>query len=96
MPTVQFTFHEITQRKKMEELIFQSKQDWEDTFHTITDMITIHDKDFNIIYANKAAIKTLNLPSLGGNNKVYKCFKYYHGTECPPEGCPSCKCLKTG
>jgi PAS domain S-box-containing protein len=94
-PAVQFAFHEISEHKKMEELIFQSKQDWEETFHTITDMITVHDKDFNIIYANRAALEALKLPAPGGN-ALYKCFKYYHGTECPPEGCPSCDCLKTG
>lgn len=94
-PAVQFTFHEISKRKKMEALIFQSKQDWEETFHTITDMITVHDKDFNIIYANKAAQDILSLPPVD-NAAVYKCFKYYHGTKCPPDGCPSCSCLKTG
>ncbi|MCK5504927.1 MAG: PAS domain-containing protein [Thermodesulfovibrionia bacterium] len=93
--TIQFTLYEITSRKEMEELFFQSRQDWEETFHTITDMITVHDKDFNIIYANKAAKKILKLPVLGGN-KVHKCFKYYHGAKCPPDGCPSCDCLKTG
>lgn len=93
-PAVHFTFHEITKRKKMEELIVQSKQDWEDTFHAITDMITIHDKDFNIIYANKAAQKILNLPAIEDNTLI-KCFKFYHGTERPPDGCPSCNCLVT-
>lgn len=94
-PTVQFTLRDITKQKKMEELILQSKQDWEETFHAITDMITIHDRDFNIIYANKSAEKALKLPPLGGNTPR-RCFKYYHGTECPPDGCPSCNCLKTG
>ncbi len=94
-PAVQFSFRAIGKRKKMEEIILQSKQDWEDTFHTITDMITVHDKDFNIIYANKTARDLLQLPSDSGN-MIHKCFQYYHGTECPPEGCPSCDCLKTG
>ncbi|RJQ53847.1 MAG: PAS domain-containing sensor histidine kinase [Nitrospiraceae bacterium] len=94
-PAIQFSLYEITKRKKMEELLFQSKHDWENTFHAITDIVTIHDKDFNIIYANKAAHTILNLPSLTANN-VQKCFKFYHGTKCPPEGCPSCNCLKTG
>ncbi len=92
---VQFTFHEISKRKKMEELVFQSKQDWEETFHTITDMITVHDKDFNIIYSNRAAREALKLPASLGSG-LHKCFKYYHGTQCPPDGCPSCNCLKTG
>jgi len=84
---------DITERKKAEELILQSKQDWENTFNTITDMITVHDKNYNIIRANKAAEKILGLPFLAGENK---CFKFYHGTDKPLDGCPSCSCLDTG
>ncbi len=84
---------DITERKKTEEILLQSKQDWENTFNTITDMITVHDKDYNIIRANKAAEKLLGLPFLVGENK---CFKYYHGAENPLPGCPSCSCLNTG
>jgi PAS domain S-box-containing protein/putative nucleotidyltransferase with HDIG domain len=74
--------------------LIQSKQDWEDTFNTITDMITIHDKDFNIIHANKAAEKILGLPLL--QEIKAKCFKYYHGKDKPMEASPICDCLKTG
>jgi signal transduction histidine kinase len=80
--------------KKFNETSALNRQDWTGIFNTITDMITIHDKDFNIIDANAAALKNLNLPSPGSNTA--KCFKYYHGTGCPPEGCPSCECVKTG
>lgn len=93
-PAVQFTLYNITKRKKLESELFQSKHDWESTFHAITDVITLHDKNFNIIYANKAANKTLNLPTIN-TDKVHKCFSYYHGTKCPPDGCPSCNCLIT-
>jgi PAS domain S-box-containing protein len=93
-PAIQFSMYNISRRIEMEELILQSKLDWEEIFHAITDMITLHDKDFNIIYANEAAKQRLNLPSL--ESEVQKCFKYYHGTPCPPDGCPSCGCLKTG
>jgi len=86
---------DISVRKKMESIILQSKLDWEDTFDTITDMITIHDKDFNIIHANKAAKEILKLPSLEVT-KAIKCYQYYHGTDCPPENCLSCGCLTTG
>jgi len=86
---------DISDRKKMESYILQSKLDWEDTFDTITDMITIHDKDFNIIRANKAAKEILKLPSLEVT-KAIKCYEYYHGTDCPPENCLSCACLTTG
>jgi len=47
-----------------EEDIYQSKKDWEDCFESITDMITIHDQDYNIIRANKAAKALLKLPAL--------------------------------
>ncbi|MBI5664848.1 MAG: diguanylate cyclase [Nitrospirae bacterium] len=84
---------DITDRKKVSEAILQSIQDWEDTFNSITDMITIHDRDFNIIRANNAAEKILGLPFLLPGTK---CYKYYHGKDDPMTGCPSCDCLKTG
>lgn len=86
---------DITERKKTEELLYQSQREWENTFNTINDMITVHDKDFSIIRANKAAEKILGLPFLE-KTPDSKCFKYYHGTDEPPEGCPSCQCLTTG
>ncbi|UCH80303.1 MAG: PAS domain-containing protein [Nitrospiraceae bacterium] len=85
---------EISELKKKAYSIFKSTDDWGNIFHSVTDMITIHDKNFNIIFANAAAEKNLKLPNL--TTKEIKCFKYYHGTVCPPEGCPSCICLKTG
>jgi PAS domain S-box-containing protein len=84
---------DISDRKQMENQILQSKLDWEDTFNTITDMITIHDKDFNIIRANKAAADTLGLPVLG-SGKV-KCHQFYHGQDNPPDNCLSCDCFET-
>jgi PAS domain S-box-containing protein len=91
---VVLVFSDITQRRKAEALILQSKRDWEDTFNTISDMITIHDKDFNIIRANRAAEKMLGLPVL--ETSKAECFRFYHGTDKPPERCPSCRCLITG
>jgi PAS domain S-box-containing protein len=85
---------DISERKKAEAQIFQIKQDWEDTFNTITDMITIHDANFDIIRANTSAQKILGLPFL--ESAKAKCYAFYHGTECPPAECPSCQSLKTG
>ncbi len=78
---------------RTDELIFQSVYSWEDTFNNITDMITVHDRDFNIIHANRAAEKILGLPFLKSRNA--KCYQLYHGESTPPKGCPSCECLKT-
>ena len=57
-------------------------------------IITFHDKDFNIISANKVAKEMLGLPSLIGNE--VKCYKYYHGKDSPPKQCPSFTCLLSG
>ncbi|MBI5056115.1 MAG: PAS domain-containing protein [Nitrospirae bacterium] len=80
--------------RRADQLILQSILNWEETFNNITDMITIHDKDYNIIHANKAAEKILGLSFLNGAKA--KCYKHYHGEGSPPTGCPSCQCLKTG
>jgi transcriptional regulator with PAS, ATPase and Fis domain len=90
--------HSLVSRMKKEhqradELIRQSIYSWEETFNNITDMITIHDKDFNIIHANKAAEDILELPLLKSDKA--KCYEHYHGESKPPEGCPSCMCLDT-
>jgi PAS domain S-box-containing protein len=88
-------YHDITERKRAEDAIFLSKKDWEECFDSITDMITIHDSDYNIIRTNKAAKVLLKFPALAGHLKL-KCFSFYHGTDAPPSGCPSCDCLKSG
>jgi signal transduction histidine kinase/HAMP domain-containing protein len=91
---------EIEERVEIAKKLHESKQDWENTFNTLTDMITVHDKDFNIIRSNNEAKKILDLPMFTEMPKIkkgdVKCFKRYHGTDAPPEGCPSCDCLKTG
>ena len=79
-----------TADKYSEELILQALLDWEDSFNT---MVTVHDKDFNIIRANKSAERIFGVPFSKIANT--KCYKNYHGKERPPEGCPSCECLKT-
>ena len=84
---------DISERKKMENQILQSKYDWEDTFNTIPDMITVHDMDFNIVTANKSAQKILGLPIL--DSLQVKCHTYIHGKNQPPADCPSCNCLDT-
>jgi PAS domain S-box-containing protein len=86
---------EIIERKRAEEAIAVAMNDWKNTFDTVTDMITIHDKDFNIVSANKAARALLGLQMLE-EMPFAKCFRFYHGTEKPPSGCASCESLQTG
>jgi len=70
---------DVTERKKMEEALVQSKQDWEDVFDSITDMITVYDKDRAIVRANRAA--SANLSLLQG--EALRCSVAGGGTEQP-------------
>ncbi|RJQ16107.1 MAG: HD domain-containing protein [Nitrospiraceae bacterium] len=76
------------------ELLLISRLDWENTFDTIPDIITVHDRDFNIIRANMSARKALKLPASGLSGAI-KCYKYYHSKNSPPDNCQSCDCLRT-
>jgi diguanylate cyclase (GGDEF)-like protein/PAS domain S-box-containing protein len=84
----------FTDLKKLQDLLSQGKKEWEETFDSINDAITIHDRDFNVIRANKAAEKILGLPFLEILGQ--KCYRLYHGSDCLPDDCPSCMALKTG
>jgi PAS domain S-box-containing protein len=82
-------------RQSTDKLLHDIKGDWENVFESITDMVTVHDKDFNIIRANKAAREGLGLPAIELAGKL-QCYRFYHGTDCPPERCPSCAVAVTG
>ncbi len=79
---------------RMEEQIMQSAHDWESTFDSISDMITIHDRDCNILAANKAAKEFFKLPVI--QSLTHKCHKYFHGSDSQPGDCPGRQCIKTG
>jgi two-component system, LuxR family, sensor kinase FixL len=87
-------FRDITERKRAEEAILRATNEWENTFDSINDVITIHDLDFNILHANKAALTTFGLNSQEIIGK--KCYQIYHHKEYPPDYCPGCQILKTG
>lgn len=90
-----FVQHYLDVREQADAALRQAKDDWESTFNSLTDMVTIQDKDFNILRANNSASQMLSL-DLPENHAPAKCFRYYHGTEKPPECCASCKSLETG
>ncbi|MCL7487209.1 MAG: PAS domain S-box protein [Desulfobulbaceae bacterium] len=85
---------DVTRQKELVEELAGAKEHWEEIFNTISDAITIHDKDFNIIQANNAAVEILGRSM--EDILRQKCFQSYHGTNGPPMACPSCATLKTG
>ncbi|HHT9150889.1 MAG TPA: ATP-binding protein [Candidatus Wujingus californicus] len=74
-------------------VIENSKNDWENTFDAIDDLISIHDTDFNVIRANKAVANKFNMDIRDIIGK--KCYKIFHGTDEPLKTCPDSKTLNT-
>lgn len=85
-PGVTLIIKDITERKKTERKMIQTAREWETTFDSITDMISIHDKDFNIIKINKAFAEFLQDKPEKFIGK--KCYEIIHGAKKPHPNCP--------
>jgi PAS domain S-box-containing protein len=83
----------ITDIQKALGEVSRSKKEWQDTFDSITDMISIHDKNFNVIKANKAFAASVGLsPQEVINRKCYDLM--HHGASSPITGCPHQRTLQ--
>lgn len=86
----------INERDREKDILFEkvsaSQKMWQDTFDGITDLISIHDSEFNIIKANRAFAEYFGFHPREMINK--KCYEIFHGTAFPIEGCPNITTLK--
>ncbi len=73
--------------------VAKAKSEWEATFDAVTDLITIRDKDYRIIRANRAAFQRYGLTPEQMIGK--KCFEILHQRDQPCEGCYIAETLKT-
>ncbi len=82
----------VRELEQERELLRQAKLDWEDIFQAIGNPTIILDKEFNIISANRATVKTVGVSSekeLIGR----KCYEIFHNKNTPAENCPLQKLL---
>jgi len=81
-----FTAIDITERKKAEKELRESRKDWENIFQAIGHPAIVMDAGHRIINANNATARLTNLPpeDLRGRS----CYEVFHGTDHPPDGCP--------
>jgi len=73
-------------KAKMNEKIKQAAKEWETTFNSICDLVSIHDKDFKLVKVNKAFayfFKTKPEELVGKT-----CYEIVHGTKEPYSSCP--------
>lgn len=85
---------DITEHKKAEEAIIKAKEEWENTFDAVPDLIAILDTNFKVIRANKAMANKLNVKPQ--NTVGLTCYKAVHGLDEPPSFCPHLKLLEDG
>ncbi len=71
--------------------VSQTSKEWQETFDNITDLISIHDKDFNIIKCNAAFAKHMGLEPEEIINR--KCYEVFHDICAPVKSCPHSRTL---
>jgi len=84
---------DVTERKRAEERIKHAAEEWRTTFDSITDLISICNKDFRLIRVNKAFadVFKMNPKELIGK----PCYEIVHGTNGPVPNCPQKVTIKT-
>ena len=87
-------FRDFTERKDVERKLKSAADEWQNTFDSISDLVSIQDKDFRLVRVNKSYEKAVGLTNeqLVGT----KCFEVIHKTSCAINGCPHAKTIESG
>ena len=91
-PGITLIIEDITKRKTSEKKMKQAIKEWEITFNSVSDMISILDKDFTITKVNSSFAKLFNLQPEDCIGK--KCYDLLHGSSKPRSSCP-CKQIES-
>lgn len=76
-----------------QEKILHAKQEWEQTFDAVSDLIFIVDNDLNLVRVNRAMAEHCGLTPM--ELVGHKCFKFMHGTDSAFDRCPHAKILES-
>lgn len=82
-------FNDVTEQKKRENALQQAKKQWENTFNSISDIVTIQDDGFRIILANEAAYNFFSMAPHELHGRT--CYELFALRSAP---CPDCPLLK--
>jgi PAS domain S-box-containing protein len=88
------TVQDITERILAEEQIRKAAEEWLTTFDSITDLVSIHDKDFRFVRVNRAFAEAFKLEPEEFIGKT--CYEIVHATDEPLPDCPHRQTLKDG
>jgi len=84
---------DTTERKKAVDDLTQAAEEWRTTFDSITDLVSIRDKDFRLTRVNKAFADTFNMKPKELIGKL--CYEIVHGTNEPVPHCPHKATIET-
>ena len=84
---------ELTERRRAEERIRQAAEEWQTTFDSIADLVSIQDRDFRIVKVNRAFADFFKREPEELIGKA--CCQTVHGTNEPWPGCPHKQTLET-
>jgi two-component system CheB/CheR fusion protein len=85
---------DITKRKLAEEGLRRAKEEWERTFASVPDLITILDNRYRVLRVNEAMARRLGLKP--EECVGLHCYEAVHGTSGPPEFCPHLRTIEDG
>jgi PAS domain S-box-containing protein len=76
----------VMQRRRSELSLRRSRDEWQNTFDSMPDLITIVDNEHRIVRANRAMYEKLGyeIPDLLGK----PCYSVFHGIDSPSDFCP--------
>jgi diguanylate cyclase (GGDEF)-like protein/PAS domain S-box-containing protein len=77
---------EILERKQAQSDIVRAKQEWEQTFDAVPDLISIVDSDHRILRINNTTSDRLGISFEDAIGR--KCYEIHHGVTERPETCP--------
>ncbi|GEM_PF-2389455 len=88
-----FYSRDVTQRKLADQEAENRAKEWRDTFDAMSEFVSVHDRDFKIVRANKALA---NYFGKEPDELVGKfCYKLFHNTDEPWPGCPHAKAMES-
>lgn len=85
---------DVTKRKQAEKALQRAKDEWERTFASVPDLITILDNQHRVLRVNEAMAKRLGLTP--DECVGLPCYEAIHGMLLPPSFCPHSKTLEDG
>jgi formate hydrogenlyase transcriptional activator len=86
--------HSLVRIQQAEKKIKRVAEEWETTFNSIPDPISIHDKDFTIVRVNGAFADFVGKKAEHIIGR--KCFEVIHRKEQPRETCPHLHTIRSG